>query len=41
MLADALGYQQAAVAKARDPQHIRPRILIADAACLGKTLEIV
>lgn len=40
MLGDALGYQQAAVAKALDPQHIRPRILIADAVGLGKTLEI-
>ena len=40
MLADALAYQQAAVAKALDPQHIRPRILIADAVGLGKTLEI-
>ena len=40
MLADALAYQQAAVRKALDPQHIRPRILIADAVGLGKTLEI-
>ena len=40
MLADALGYQRAAVTKALDPQHIRPRILIADAVGLGKTLEI-
>ncbi|WP_327115420.1 DEAD/DEAH box helicase [Nocardia sp. NBC_01730] len=40
MLADSLGYQRAAVAKALDPQHIRPRILIADAVGLGKTLEI-
>lgn len=40
MLADPLGYQRAAVAKALDPQHIRPRILIADAVGLGKTLEI-
>ena len=38
--ADALAYQQAAVAKALDPQHLRPRILIADAVGLGKTLEI-
>lgn len=38
MLADSLGYQRAAVAKALDPQHIRPRILIADAVGLGKTL---
>ncbi len=40
MLADNLGYQRAAVTKALDPQHIRPRILIADAVGLGKTLEI-
>ncbi|TSE01837.1 DEAD/DEAH box helicase [Skermania sp. ID1734] len=40
MLADSLGYQRVAVAKALDPQHIRPRILIADAVGLGKTLEI-
>lgn len=40
MLADALAYQRAAVTKALDPQHIRPRILIADAVGLGKTLEI-
>lgn len=40
MLADALAYQQSAVAKALHPQHIRPRILIADAVGLGKTLEI-
>ncbi len=40
MLADSLGYQRSAVAKALDPHHIRPRILIADAVGLGKTLEI-
>ncbi|MBY4040268.1 DEAD/DEAH box helicase [Rhodococcus fascians] len=40
MLADSLGYQRAAVAKTLDPKHIRPRILIADAVGLGKTLEI-
>jgi superfamily II DNA or RNA helicase len=40
MLADALGYQRAAVTKALDPQHIRPRILLADSVGLGKTLEI-
>ncbi|CDP85264.1 MULTISPECIES: helicase-related protein [Mycolicibacterium] len=40
MLADALAYQRAAVTKALDPLHIRPRILIADAVGLGKTIEI-
>lgn len=40
MLADSLGYQRAAVAKALDPQLIRPRVLLADAVGLGKTLEI-
>ncbi|MBF6157641.1 helicase-related protein [Nocardia cyriacigeorgica] len=40
MLADSLGYQRAAVAKALDPRLIRPRILLADAVGLGKTLEI-
>jgi superfamily II DNA or RNA helicase len=40
MLADKLGYQRVAVAKALDPLNIRPRILIADAVGLGKTLEI-
>jgi hypothetical protein len=40
MLADAWAHQQAAVTKALDPQHLRPRILIADAVGLGKTLEI-
>ncbi|MFE2997314.1 helicase-related protein [Nocardia sp. NPDC059246] len=40
MLADSLAYQRASVAKALDPQHIRPRILLADAVGLGKTLEI-
>jgi len=40
MLADSLGYQRAAVAKALDPQLIRPRLLLADAVGLGKTLEI-
>ena len=40
MLVDPLAYQRTAVRKALDPQHIRPRILIADAVGLGKTLEI-
>lgn len=40
MLADPLNYQQTAVRKALDPQNLRPRILIADAVGLGKTLEI-
>ncbi|MGW4364333.1 helicase-related protein [Nocardia takedensis] len=40
MLADSLEYQRAAVAKALDPGLIRPRILLADAVGLGKTLEI-
>lgn len=39
-LADPLRYQQLAVAKALDPQNIRPRILLADAVGLGKTFEI-
>lgn len=40
MLADALGYQREAVSKALDPDTLRPRILLADAVGLGKTLEI-
>jgi len=40
MLADSLGYQQAAVKKALDPANLRTRILLADAVGLGKTLEI-
>ena len=40
MLADPLGYQQAAVRKALDPENLRTRILLADAVGLGKTLEI-
>lgn len=40
MLAEQLNYQRIAVAKALDPTNIRPRILIADAVGLGKTLEI-
>lgn len=39
-LADPLSYQQAAVHKALDPANLRPRILLADAVGLGKTLEI-
>ena len=39
-LADVLGYQQAAVRQALDPVNLRPRILLADAVGLGKTLEI-
>ena len=40
MLADALPYQQTAVRQALDPDNLRPRILLADAVGLGKTLEI-
>src|SRR5699024_2388890 len=40
ILADPLQYQRRAVAKALDPSLIRPRILLADAVGLGKTLEI-
>ena len=40
MLADPLVYQQTAVRKALDPANLRPRILLADAVGLGKTLEI-
>jgi len=40
MLADSLGYQQAAVRKALDQANLRTRILLADAVGLGKTLEI-
>ncbi|WKD60150.1 RNA polymerase-associated protein RapA [Corynebacterium ciconiae DSM 44920] len=40
MLADPLDYQLAAVRKALDPDRVQPRILLADAVGLGKTLEI-
>lgn len=39
-LADPLPYQQTAVRTALDPENLRPRILLADAVGLGKTLEI-
>lgn len=39
-LADSLPYQLAAVRQALDPDNLRPRILLADAVGLGKTLEI-
>ncbi|MFC6287574.1 DEAD/DEAH box helicase [Nocardioides sp. GCM10027113] len=39
-LADALPYQLEAARKALDPQNLRPRILLADAVGLGKTIEI-
>ena len=39
-LADPLPYQFAAVRQALDPDNLRPRILLADAVGLGKTLEI-
>ena len=40
VLADTLAYQHAAVRRALDPANLRPRILLADAVGLGKTLEI-
>ena len=40
MLANTLKYQEAAVRKALDPQNLKPRILLADAVGLGKTIEI-
>lgn len=40
MLADDLPYQREAVERTLDPERVRPRILIADAVGLGKTLEI-
>lgn len=39
-LADVLSYQESAVRQALDPTNIRPRILLADAVGLGKTIEI-
>ena len=39
-LADNLPYQLAAVRKALAPDNLRPRILLADAVGLGKTVEI-
>lgn len=39
-LADSLPYQLTAVRKALSPENLRPRILLADAVGLGKTLEI-
>lgn len=39
-LVDALPYQVAACRQALDPQNLRPRILLADAVGLGKTIEI-
>src|ERR1700730_1850981 len=40
MLVDDLIFQYRAVAQALSPDILRPRILIADAVGLGKTLEI-
>lgn len=40
MLADPLNYQLTAVKKALSPENLRPRVLIADAVGLGKTLEM-
>lgn len=40
MLSNTLGYQQSAVRQALDPVNLRPRVLIADAVGLGKTIEI-
>lgn len=39
-LVDSLSYQQSAVRQALDPANLRPRILLADAVGLGKTIEI-
>ncbi|WP_062516830.1 DEAD/DEAH box helicase [Demequina gelatinilytica] len=40
MLADQLPYQATAIRQALDPDNLRPRILLADAVGLGKTIEI-
>lgn len=40
MLADPLDYQLSAVKSALSGERIRPRVLLADAVGLGKTLEI-
>ncbi|WP_214370459.1 SNF2-related protein [Pseudonocardia sp. H11422] len=40
MLLDPLDFQRQAVARALDSSRLRPRLLIADAVGLGKTLEI-
>ena len=40
MLLDPLGYQRSAVRAALAPDRLQPRLLIADAVGLGKTLEI-
>lgn len=39
-LVDALPYQEAAALQALSPDNLRPRILLADAVGLGKTIEI-
>lgn len=40
MLANTLKYQEAAVRQALNPENLKPRILLADAVGLGKTIEI-
>ncbi|HLS01961.1 MAG TPA: DEAD/DEAH box helicase, partial [Beutenbergiaceae bacterium] len=39
-LVDALPYQEQAATKVLDPDNLRPRVLLADAVGLGKTIEI-